>query len=504
MQTGRTPQRRLRLTEEGTVLTNTSQPRERRPRGVANSEAPVAGESPAAAAGVLEHGDAAVAEPPPAIEVVPPRLRVTSWGELWPRARAILSREAVWVPLTIFLLSRAYVFLLGAIAMQINLALPPVAALQYLMPELHGAAHYLLQPWRNWDGHWYAIAVLQGYHYHQAITAFFPLYPVLLWVGNWLLDGQIELAGVIISNVAFLVALFLLYQLLIIDFRRDVVRRALLYLALFPTAFYFSAVYSESLFLLLSVGCLLAARRDRWWIAGAFGFLAALTRSHGILLALPLVIMFVKQQGWHPLRWRRNPIAIGLVPAGLMSYLVYLRWLWDDPFITLQAQKGWDRYSANPIEAMQAGAGAVNGCAVRDWNAVWLNRTVDFCWADRIKESPSIATLRDPLWRWALSESNFIEFAATIFLIIVAIAALRYLPLAYSAYLAAGIILPLWSPSAVHPLMSMHRFALALFPAFIVLALIGKWRPVHAVWLITSAILLAFFTIQFASWLWVA
>jgi hypothetical protein len=485
------------------VLANTRQPRERRSRDASNPDASLSGEIPAAA-GLLERGEAAVAEPPPSTEEIAPQPRVTSWAELWPRTRAILAREAVWVPLVVFLLSRAYVFLLGALAMHINLALPPVPALGYFMPELPGVAHYLLQPWRNWDGHWYTIAVLQGYDYHEAVTAFFPLYPALLWAGNWLLDGQIELAGVLISNLALLGALFLLYQLLAIDFARPVVRRALLYLALFPTAYYFSAVYSESVFLLLSVGCLLAARRDRWWIAGALGFLAATTRSHGILLALPLAIMFVQQQGWHPLRWRRNPIAIGLIPAGLMTYMVYLRSIWDDPFITLQAQKGWDRYSANPIQAMQAGVEAVNGCAVRDWNATWLDRPMDFCWAERLRDSPSIATLRDPLWRWALSESNLIELVATIFMIVVALAAFRYLPLAYSAYLAAGIILPLWSPSAVHPLMSMHRFALALFPIVIVLALLGKRRSVHVAWLIVSTILLAFFTIHFASWLWVA
>ncbi|MFN8539744.1 MAG: mannosyltransferase family protein [Thermomicrobiales bacterium] len=505
MQAGIAPQRTLRPTEEGTVLANTRRSRGPRPRDGAASAVPGAGESTASAAVAVDHDETAVAEPPPTVsEGTPPRLRVTSWADLWSRIRAILARDAVWVPLTVFLLSRAYVFLLGAIAMQINLALPPVAALQYFMPEMAGAAHYLLQPWRNWDGHWYALVVLKGYGYHEAVTAFFPLYPALLGVGNWLLDGQIELAGVLISNIAFLGALFLLYQLLIIDFDRAVVRRALLYIALFPTAYYFSAVYSESLFLLVSVGCLLAARRDRWWIAGALGFLAALTRSHGILLVIPLALLFVKQQGWHPLRWRRNPVPIALVPGGLMVYFIYLGRIWNDPLITLQAQKGWDRYSANPIQALQAGADAVNGCAVSDWNAIWLGRTVDFCWADRIKAAPTLATLRDPLWRWALSESNFVEFAATIFMIIVAVAAFRYLPLAYSAYLAAGIILPLWSPSAVHPLMSMHRFALALFPLFIVLALVAKWRPVHVAWLVISTLLLAFFTIQFASWLWVA
>ena len=478
------------------MLANTNESGALRARGGAELGAAVAEETTLAGPIAPEIDDVAAAEPAPAAATTTGRLLGVSWRGAWERARGILTREAVWVPLTVFLLSRVYVFLLGALAMQIDLALPPVAALQQLMPELSGAAHYLLQPWRNWDGHWYWLAVREGYGYHTAVTAFFPLYPMLLYAGDWLLDGRIELAGVLISNAALLGALFLLYQLIATDFPRPVVRRALLYLALFPTAYYFSAVYSESLFLLLSVGCLLAARRDRWWIAGALGFLAALTRSHGILLTLPLAIMFLQQQGWHPLRWRSNPMAIALVPAGLMSYLVYLRSIWDDPFVTLQAQKGWDRYSANPIQALQAGWDAVNGCAVRDWNA-----GVDFCWAE---QTPTVGTMRSFLWRWALSESNLIELVSTIFLIVVAILAFRFLPLAYSAYFAAGIILPLWSPSAVHPLMSMHRFALALFPVFIMLALIGKWRPAHVAWMIISTILLAFLTIQFASWLWVA
>jgi len=424
------------------------------------------------------------------------------WHErLGPGSRqiiAFLTRDAVRVPLAVFALSRLYIFLLGAIAMQINQVLPPVAALGYYMPDLTGWQHYFIQPWRNWDGHWFALIAQEGY-FERPTTAFFPLYPLLLRGGCWLLDGQIELAGVLIANAALLGALFLLYQLIQLDFPRAVARRAILYLALFPTAYYLGAVYSESLFLLLSVGSLYAARRNRWWVAGAFGFLAALTRSHGILLLIPLAIMFIRQQGWYPRRWQANPISIALVPAGLLTYMVYLRRLWNDPLIMLSAQKGWDRYSANPVETMQAGWTAINGCAVKDWNA-----GVNFCWADQALQHPGLVTLRDLHWRWALSESNFIEFVATIFLIAIAIVALRYLPLQYSAYLAAGIILPLWSPSAVHPLMSMHRFALALFPVFIMLALLGRRRPVHGGIVLASALLLALLTNMFASWLWVA
>jgi len=119
-------------------------------------------------------------------------------------------------------------------------------------------------------------------------------------------------------------------------------------------------------------------------------------------------------------------------------------------------------------------------------------------------QHPGLATIRDLQWRWALSESNTIELAFTILLLALGFAALRLLPLAYSSYLAAGILLPLWSPSHVHALMSMHRFMLVLFPAFIVLAMLGRWRVAHAAIVVVSTVLLAFFINQFASWLWVA
>lgn len=419
--------------------------------------------------------------------------------ELRARLGAWLAIDSVRIPLVVFLLSRAYVFLLGAIAMYIDVALPPVAALGYFMPPLYGWAHYFLQPWRNWDGHWYTLIALHGYSYDRATTAFYPLYPLLLRWTAWLLDGQIELAGVLLSNLCFLAALVLLYRLIELDFSASLAKRALLYLALFPTAYYFSAVYSESLFLLVSVGAFYAARRDRWWLAGLCGFLAALTRIHGVLLVIPLGLLFLKQQGFDPRRWRSNPISLTLVPAGLMAYMAYLRRVWDDPLVMVKVQKEWERYSANPLTTLLTGVKQVNGCAVRDWNA-----GVTTCWAQQLLSHPSIATIRDFHWRWGLSESNFVEFVSTVLLLALGVAAFRVLPLAYSSYLAAGIILPLWSPSSVHALMSMSRFTLILFPAFIVLAKLGRWRPVHVAIVVTSSLLLAFFVNQFASWFWVA
>ncbi len=73
----------------------------------------------------------------------------------------------------------------------------------------------------------------------------------------------------------------------LIKLGEELARRTLLYVCIFPTAFFFFAAYNESLFLLLVAGAFLAMRRQRWWLAGLLGCLAALTRSAGLLLVVP-------------------------------------------------------------------------------------------------------------------------------------------------------------------------------------------------------------------------
>src|SRR5665213_2675995 len=79
-----------------------------------------------------------------------------------------------------------------------------------------------------------------------------------------------------------------LYKLIEHEYNRHVAQRATFYVSIFPTA-----VYSESLFLFLTVASFYYVRERRWVLAGAFGFLAALTRSEGVLLAAPLFIEWV-------------------------------------------------------------------------------------------------------------------------------------------------------------------------------------------------------------------
>src|SRR5579863_766055 len=141
--------------------------------------------------------------------------------------------------------------------------------------------------WNRWDAANYVRIAEFGYQTRFDV-AFFPLFPLLISIlghpfGHW---GYL-VAGTLISNAALLGALFVMYQLVADREGEQVARRTLLYLCIFPTAFFFFAPYNESLFLLLTVGAFLALRRQKWWLAGALGFFAALTRSAGLLLVFP-------------------------------------------------------------------------------------------------------------------------------------------------------------------------------------------------------------------------
>ena len=149
------------------------------------------------------------------------------------------------------------------------------------------SSHVLLAVWGRWDAVHYLDIATQGYH--GTDMAFFPLYPLLIRIVG-ALAGNHLIAGLLISNASFFFGLLYLYKLLEHEYDRAVARRAIFYVSIFPTAVYFAAVYTESLFFMLTVASFYYMRERMWWVAGALGFFAALTRVEGVLLVVPFVM----------------------------------------------------------------------------------------------------------------------------------------------------------------------------------------------------------------------
>jgi hypothetical protein len=385
------------------------------------------------------------------------------------------------------------VTIVAALATRFAYANPPVKALGWALPHLDGASGLFVQPMRNWDGFWYSLIAELGY-VHSATTAFWPLYPWSMRFLGTLLLIPYETAGYMLSNIAFLIALVALYRYVSTNWGVDVARRSVLLLAFFPTAFFFTAVYSESFFLLFCVLAFSWGRMARWWLAGSAALLAGLTRNVGVLLIVPLGIMFLRQYGpglrgrWLDLRaWPAQTLALGLIPLGPVLYMLYLWRAFGNPLMTIDAQKGWARIQAMPWTTFRM--------AFDQWQGGWLYALL---------ASPTWATLTSYPVRMSFAEYESLDIAMTFLGIVLIVYAFRVLPIEHSAWVAIMFALPLFSPSTIHPLMSIPRFMVVLFPLFIALAIFARRRFVLPIILVPSAVLMVLLTVQFSTWFWVS
>lgn len=394
----------------------------------------------------------------------------------------------------IFLITRVPLFLMAPLAYltlpkidPANLDFPPLVD-HRLTDTFTGLPHYFIDIWAKWDSVWYLQIAQYGYSANDSSTAFFPLYPFLIAVVKPLFLGNGVLAGMFISLACCLGAFYLFYLLVEMDFSREVARRAVFYLAIFPTAFFFQTVYSESLFLLLTIGCLYAARRNEYVLAGIAGMLATLTRSPGLLLLVPLGIMYLRDRGW---AWRRingDAVGLALVPVGLGVWMLYLWLRFGDPLLFTSAQGNWLREFTWPLGGLWQGS-------VEAWHGLGdVLATGDRSYWPVVDRDPRL---------WATY--NIMNFVFTVGFIGLGIAAIKRLPVHYVAYIFAVLLLPLCYPSTYVPLFSLPRFILTAFPVFILLAIWGernRWADMLIT--VTSVALLGFFVAKFVVWTWVA
>jgi hypothetical protein len=380
------------------------------------------------------------------------------------------------------------------------------SAYQIVRAPLDGIAHWLVEPFRNWDGTWYALVAENSYSPDgPASAAFFPLYPWLMDWGSRITGWSVETVGYLVSHLAFAGALIVLYNLIPMDFNERVARWTLVALAVFPTAFFFSAIYTESLFLLLSVTCLWAARKNDWLLAAIMGFLAALTRSAGIMLLAPLAVLFIQQHGWDLRRWFPKAL-LGVLPVfGLVVFGWFLTTKGMD-FLDWQAQQWqWNRFSATPWRTFDC---AFNGCVadVRGPNGPYVDQVdpVNFGWIGDLFRNLNWTYVTSTEFRYTVGQSQVLDVLVTITAFALILIGLKKVPLYYTAWVIPPMIVPLLAPSSVFPLMSMPRFVLPLFPLFVVAVLLIRNRRAGIALASISAVLLVLLTMQFALWYWVA
>jgi Gpi18-like mannosyltransferase len=251
---------------------------------------------------------------------------------------------------TAALATRLPILILGAIAVTIVGTVPPPAAEAVWRVSSREVTNMLAR----WDTFFYYTIATDGYSWDPAVfrhynVVFFPLYALLMRGGGVLLGGHPLLAGLIVSLTAFSGALALLYRLALLDVGEDHAWRVILLISTFPYALYYSAVYTESLFLLLSVGAFYAMRRGRLGWVAVCGLAAGLTRPNGFWLALPLACLAVWPPGGEgagervhrPVRLPIALLAAGVPALGVMMFSGYLHWRFGDALAWVHGQAAW-------------------------------------------------------------------------------------------------------------------------------------------------------------------
>lgn len=340
-----------------------------------------------------------------------------------------------------------------------------------------GSLTTLWNYWLRWDANHFTFITQHGYDTPMR-TAFFPLYPLLARAVMLVTHDALS-ATMIVSSLALLVVFVVLYRLTQEEIDAEHAQRAVLYLALFPTAFFLQAAYNESLFLCFSLLCFYQLRHGNWWLAGLYGGLASLTRSAGVLLLLPFCYEYLVQRDFQFKAIRWNVLSGALIPLGTALFAAYCALRFHDPLAFSHAQSDWNRSLHGP------------------WHGMIIS-------VKSIVTSAGLLSFQ--------SQRNLTDLLPDV-LIMVLIALsfvgpwrFSYRRWGYGIYALALLILFLIFPNGgvgFYPLESTSRFMLEIFPAFFILAKLGKYRMVHFNYVFVSGAVLFFLLTQFLTGHWV-
>ena len=341
--------------------------------------------------------------------------------------------------------------------------------------------------WARWDSVWFLRIAEHGYGSAKgAAAAFYPLYPATVALLGRLLFGHYVLAGILVSLAASFASFLLLYRIAEERLGADGARRAVLYLAVFPFALFLQAVYSESLYLLLTLAAFMLAERRRFLAAGAITGLALLTRPTAAALLPALALL-----AWRERDRVRALAALAVAPLLFAAYPLYLWATEDYPWQFLHAQRIWSRHlsPAGPLggiwDGLRAGWAGVEQLASGSHTHVYWTPVQD---SDPIR----VAVL------------NLEALAFLVLFVVLTVIAWRRFGAPYGLFAALSLAIPLSVPSERWPLLSLPRFGLTIFPLFLALAVIGGRPRAHTAIVAVSSLLLGVSVAQWALWQWVA
>lgn len=332
----------------------------------------------------------------------------------------------------------------------------------------------LLNSWFRWDSGHYTYLAQHGYDAGWRM-AFFPLLPILEHILTTIVRNPF-VAGLIISNVATLGMFMVLYKLVVEDFNTERAWRSVLYLAVFPTAFFFAAAYNESLFLFFALLSFYYMRKGRWWIAACAALGASLTRSIAVCLFIPFAYEYLRQREF---QWRKidvHVLSCAGIAGGIATFMLYGYVKFHDPLAFSHAETTWQHHLTFPWAAFTQSVHVIRHAPILNF---WSIHNIMDLSALLFMLIMLILTFVGP-WKLTKEHWSYAFYAVTIYLSLILVPESGNLPLA-----------------------SMGRYVLEIFPAFVVLAALGQKRTFNLYYLGICLPLLAFMLLQWLTGGWI-
>lgn len=346
-------------------------------------------------------------------------------------------------------------------------------------PALTAGWHNLFTAWERWDALWYLRIAAHGYSPTDTSAAFFPVYPLLVRVFSFLTGGHPLAGAFIVANAAALAAFVVVYLLTKHELDDRRARQTVLFMAVFPTSYFFFAPYSESVFLLLAATSLFSARLGKWWLAAAAGALAAATRSIGITLAIPLALEAIRQARAAPREERKAARVLytlacsGAVALGLVAYLAYWKITADDWLLPFSSQNGWLREFSWPW------ATVVNG--TRAGLQFIGSYPGGYHTLDLVVVAFVLIALVWVILKWVAMK----------------------IPAIYASYAVVSFLMPLFLVFGGRPFMSLPRFVVVVWPLFWALGAFADRFKARDLVVGLSAAGLGIMSVLFVNWFYV-
>ena len=316
--------------------------------------------------------------------------------------------------------------------------------------------------WQRFDANWYTSVADNGYGTIGGDDHFPPLFPVLIRILKPLF-GSAFIAGLLISHLATLYAIKLLFDTFYEWGGNYLAKRTVLFLLIYPTSFFLFSVYTESLFLVTALLSLQYMRKGSWAWAGFWAFCAVLTRLQGAALVIPMIYLM-----WREPTFLRKPaswVGLALPAVGGLFYL-FLRSMQVTQGVVPLVESDWHARMVLPWETY--------------WYAIQTLTSGRFTFID--------------LLNWAIG---------TLFIILL-VAGWQKIPLEYNLYTAFSLLIMLIRIVETQPLISMSRYSLTLFPSFFVFGLAGENPWLRRLIIYAFIPLNLYLSAQFFLWGWVA